>query len=215
VILKILGWFGVFCCCRRPALGWVPVVWELSPGPGRSPWRWSCPESAPRLEAGQTAQGSDLECGRPCPGRIIVFWSDLPDNDGPDEKPSPEEITLTFDELVRVIRMKILISFYTTGIDNGAGAHILRGSAARPDRTSPADYACHDFRLRLKSVYVPHPRIHGGVGWKVAILSKYQIFQRTASAVDREGERDRGTVQDKPAILKAHFRCLMEASSWP
>jgi endonuclease/exonuclease/phosphatase family metal-dependent hydrolase len=43
----------------------------------------------------------------------------------------------------------------------------------------PADYRCHTAAFYWQADYVPHPRIRGAIGQKVAIVSKYRLEQAT------------------------------------
>src|SRR3990167_2293941 len=63
----------------------------------------ACPESAPKIQAGGSLKVLTWNV-QSMSGKNYVFWSDLPNNDGPDEKPSPEDVTLTFEEVLRIIK---------------------------------------------------------------------------------------------------------------
>lgn len=62
----------------------------------------TCTGDAPRLEPGQSLEVMSWNV-QSMAGTGYVFWYDLLDESGPDERPSPEDIDATFDEVVRVI----------------------------------------------------------------------------------------------------------------
>ncbi len=162
----------------------------------------TCPEDAPMLEPGQSLKVLTWNV-QTMSGKNYVFWSDLPNNDGPDEKPSQEDITATFEEAVRIIRDEDVDIIMIQEIDDGAERTYYEDQMSRLAGMLP-EYACYTSIFDWKSAYVPHPRIHGSVGWKVAILSKYQISEAERiqlSTVSKSFLEDQFKIQ--PAILKA------------
>jgi len=162
----------------------------------------SCPESAPLLEAGQNVKVLTWNV-QTLSSKNYVFWSDLPNNDGPDEKPSQADITATFEETVRVIRDENPDIVFIQEIDSGAERTYYEDQMARLTEMLP-EYPCHSSVFDWKSAYVPHPRIHGSVGWKVAILSKYQISAAERIQLSTANKSFlENQFKIKPAILKA------------
>jgi len=165
----------------------------------------TCPESAPSIQAGQSLKVLTWNV-QTMSGKNYVFWSDLPNNDGPDEKPSPEDITMTLSEVARVIKDENPDIILLQEIDNGAERTGYEDQLARLQELLPDDYSCSTSAFDWKAAYVPHPRIHGKVGWIVAILSKYQI-----RAADRHqlvispSSWIETQFRIKPAILEAHL----------
>lgn len=162
----------------------------------------SCPENAPLLEAGQNIKVLTWNV-QTMSSKNYVFWSDLPNNDGPDEKPSKEDITATFEETVRVIRDENPDVILIQEIDSGAERTYYEDQMARLTQMLP-EYPCYTSVFDWKSAYVPHPRIHGSVGWKVAILSKYKISEAERiqlSTANKSFLENQFKIQ--PAILKA------------
>ena len=165
----------------------------------------TCPGSAPTLDAGQSLKVLTWNV-QTMSGKNHVFWSDLPGNDGPDEKPTPEEITQALSEVARVIKAEDPDIVLIQEIDNGAERTYYEDQLARLMELLPGDYACSTSAFDWKAAYVPHARIHGSVGWKVAILSKYQISaaERRQLAV-APTSLVRNLFIIRPAILEAHL----------
>lgn len=162
----------------------------------------SCPENTPLLESGQNVKVLTWNV-QTMSSKNYVFWSDLPNNDGPDEKPSQEDITVTFEETVRVIRAENPDILLIQEIDDGAERTYYEDQMARLTEMLP-EYPCYTSVFDWKSAFVPHPRILGSVGWKVAILSKYKISEAERiqlSTASKSFLEDQFKIQ--PAILKA------------
>jgi endonuclease/exonuclease/phosphatase family metal-dependent hydrolase len=162
----------------------------------------SCPENAPLLESGQNVKVLTWNV-QTMSSKNYVFWSDLPGNDGPDEKPSKEDITATFEETVRVIHDENPDIIFIQEIDSGAERTYYEDQLSRLTGMLP-EYPCYTSVFDWKSAYVPHPRIHGSVGWKVAILSKYKISEAERIQLSTAKKSFiENQFQIKPAILKA------------
>jgi len=201
VLEVIFRWLGALVLVILLALvgflwlgNYHPAAFETAPV--------TCEASVPQLGAGQTIKILTWNV-QTMSGKNYVFWSDLPGNDGPDEKPSPEDITATFDELVRVVREESPDILLIQEIDTGAERTYYEDQLARLGAMLP-EYPCVTSAFDWKSAYVPHPRIHGSVGWKVAIFSKYQIS--SAERIQLSFAKS-NLIEDqfkiKPAILKA------------
>jgi endonuclease/exonuclease/phosphatase family metal-dependent hydrolase len=161
----------------------------------------ACPDSVPVLEPGQTLKVLTWNV-QTLSGKNYVFWSDLPDNDGPDDKPSQEDITATFEETVRVIRAENPDILLIQEIDDGAERTYYEDQMMRLTEMLP-EYACVTSTFDWKSAYVPHPRINGSVGWKVAILSRYRITEAERIQLSiAKGDIISDQFKIKPAVLK-------------
>ena len=197
----ILRWIGVILLVILLAL--VGFLWfgNFHPKPVEAA-NVTCPEGAPMLESGQGLKALTWNV-QTMSSKNYVFWSDLPNNDGPDEKPSKEDITATFEETVRVIKDESPDFILIQEIDVGAERTYYEDQFARLTGMLP-EYPCYASVFDWKSAYVPHPRIHGSVGWKVAILSKYKITEAERiqlSTARKSFLEDQFRIQ--PAILKA------------
>ncbi len=165
----------------------------------------TCPDDAPQLQPGQPLKVLTWNA-QTMSGKNYVFWSDLPTNDGPDDQPTPEDITLTLEEVARVIIAENPDIILLQELDNGADRTYNEDQLARLLDLLPAEYACYTSTYSWKAAYVPHPRIGGSVGWMEAIVSKYQIT--TAERLNLPvAEKPWLETQFgiKPAILAAHL----------
>jgi endonuclease/exonuclease/phosphatase family metal-dependent hydrolase len=162
----------------------------------------SCPENAPVLEAGQNVKMLTWNV-QTMSSKNYVFWSDLPNGDGPDDKPSQEDITATFEETVRVIRSENPDIILIQEIADGEERTYSEDQMARLTEMLP-EYPCYTSVFDWKSAFVPHPRIMGSVGWKVAILSKYKITEAERIQLSTaDGGFVNNQFKIQPAILKA------------
>jgi endonuclease/exonuclease/phosphatase family metal-dependent hydrolase len=138
-------------------------------------------------------------------GKGYVFFYDLPAGNGPDERPSPGAIAHTLDEVARVVRAEPPDVLLLQEVDDGAGRTDRQDELAGLLQRLPADYACHAQAWYWKAAYVPHPRIHGPVGMKLAVVSRYRIDRATRYSLPGSESRD---------LLGAQFnlkRALLEA----
>ncbi len=109
-------------------------------------------------------------------GKDHVFFFDLLDGSGPDERPSAADVTRTLDEVARVLRDEAPDIVLLQEVDDGAARTDRKDQlAALLERLPPGAFPCHASAFYWKAAYVPHPRIHGAVGMKLAVLSRYRI----------------------------------------
>lgn len=134
----------------------------------------ACAGAAPTLARGQTIKVMTWNI-QYMAGKNYVFFSDVPSGDAPDERPSREDITTTLGEVARVIRDERPDLLLLQEVDDGAARTDYEDQLARLLPLLPPEYACHTTALYWKVAYVPHPRIHGAAGMKLAIVSKYRI----------------------------------------
>jgi endonuclease/exonuclease/phosphatase family metal-dependent hydrolase len=204
MLMKTAAWLGAIALTLLLALAGFLWLGNYHPAAVED-MVVDCADSAPSLQAGQSLEVLTWNV-QTMSGKNYVFWSDLPNNDGPHEKPSREDIDLTFEELVRAIRDEDPDILLLQEIDQGAERTYYEDQLARLIELLPDAYACTTSAFDWKSVYVPHPRIHGSVGWKVAILSKYRIDSaERLSLPTAQGSAIEALFKIKPAVLKAHL----------
>ncbi|MDV6236787.1 endonuclease/exonuclease/phosphatase family protein [Leptospira ellisii] len=108
-------------------------------------------------------------------GKKRVFWYDVPNGDGPDTAPSREEIEDTLRKIADYIRAEnpdvILLQEVHDGAKNTFGENQLERILSRIDPS----YVCSSEAFYWKSLFVPHPKVMGKVGMKLATVSKYKI----------------------------------------
>jgi endonuclease/exonuclease/phosphatase family metal-dependent hydrolase len=138
----------------------------------------TCPDDTPRLEPGQSLEVMSWNV-QYLAGKDYVFWYDLLDGSGPDERPSPAAIDATFDEVVRVIEDEDPDVVLLQEVDDGASRTDGEDQLARLLGEVGATYPCHASAWYWKAAFVPHPRIMGSVGMKLSTISRYRIDDAT------------------------------------
>jgi endonuclease/exonuclease/phosphatase family metal-dependent hydrolase len=139
----------------------------------------SCSGQAPSLARGQRLKILTWNV-QFMAGKKHVFFFDLLDGSGPDERPSADDVTLTLAEVARVLRDEAPDVVLLQEVDEGAARTDHQDQlAALLGRLPPGAFPCHASTYYWRAAYVPHPRIRGAVGMKLAVLSRYRI----ASAV--------------------------------
>lgn len=137
-------------------------------------------------------------------GKNHVFFYDLPGGDGPDERPASPEISLTMLEVVRVIRDEDPDVVLLQELDHGSRRTDYRDELCELLALLPPDYSCHTSAFYHKAWFVPHPRIMGAAGMKLAVISKYQI--------SRAVRHQLAVMPDDPVTKLFNFkRCMLEA----
>lgn len=145
-------------------------------------WRPAAHEPAPLACNGKVAQ---LQPGQALKvmtwnvqylaGKRHVFWYDLPGGDGPDERPSSDDLAATLDEVVRVLRDEQPDLVLLQELHDGAKASDYQDQLALLQERLADLYPCSSQAFYWKAAFVPHPRILGSVGMKLGTLSRFQI----------------------------------------
>ena len=153
----------------------VSLVWILTFHPRQQQAEpVTCAMEAPLLKPGQTLKVLTWNV-QFMAGKNYVFFFDVPDGNGPDERPSRQDITHTLSEVARVIHDENPDLVLLQEVDNGAARTDCEDQLQRLLRLMPSAYVCHVSAFYWKAAYVPHPRIHGAAGLTLATLSKYRI----------------------------------------
>ncbi len=137
-----------------------------------------CPDQAPMLEPGTSLKVLSYNV-QFMAGKNYVFFYDLPNDAGPDERPSAADITKTVEEVARIIRDEAPDIVLLQEVDDGAKRTDYEDQLARLLPLLPPDYVCHTSVFYWKAGFVPHPRIMGAVGMKLSTISKYRITAAT------------------------------------
>lgn len=138
----------------------------------------NCTDKAPTLKPGQRFKVMTYNI-QYMASKNYVFFYDLPDNSGPDERPTPEDITQTLAEVARIIQDEDPDIILLQEVDDGAARTDYEDQLARLLELLPAEYVCHTSAFYWRAAFVPHPRIHGAVGHKLSIISKYHLQEST------------------------------------
>ncbi|WNW13354.1 endonuclease/exonuclease/phosphatase family protein [Pseudomonas sp. DTU_2021_1001937_2_SI_NGA_ILE_001] len=108
-------------------------------------------------------------------GKRYVFWYERLDGSGPDERPSAEDLAFNLDEVVRVIRDEQPDLVLLQELGDGARDTGYQNQLALLQERLADLYPCSTQAFNWKAEFVPHPRIWGSVGLKLATLSRYRI----------------------------------------
>jgi endonuclease/exonuclease/phosphatase family metal-dependent hydrolase len=157
------------------ALGFSALVWFSTYHPARTetmPVYSRGP--APELQPGQSLKIMTWNI-QYLAGKNYVFFYDLLDGSGLDERPSAKDIALTLNEVVRVIRDEGPDILLLQEVDCGAKRTDYRDQLSDILNKLPHEYCCYTSAYYWKAAFVPHPRIMGAVGMKLAVISKYRI----------------------------------------
>lgn len=108
-------------------------------------------------------------------GKRYVFWYDLADGSGPDERPTPEDIAYNLDEVTRVIRDEQPDVVLLQEVNDEAKNTDYEDQLARLQERVTDLYPCSSQAFYWKADFIPVPHIWGSVGMKLATLSRYRI----------------------------------------
>lgn len=108
-------------------------------------------------------------------GKRYVFWYDMADGSGPDERPTPEDIAYNLDEVARVIRDGQPDIVLLQDVDDGAKNTDYTNQLALLQERVTDLYPCSTEAFYWKADFVPNPHIYGSVGTKLAMLSRYRV----------------------------------------
>jgi endonuclease/exonuclease/phosphatase family metal-dependent hydrolase len=146
------------------SLTWRPQAKEVLPV--------SCNTQAPMLVPGQALKVMTWNV-QYLAGKRYVFWNDLAA--GNDERPTPEDMAFSLDEVARVIRDEQPDIVLLQELDDGAKASGYQNQfKLLQDRVTDL-YPCSTQAFDWKADFVPEPLIYGSVGRQLATLSRYQI----------------------------------------
>ncbi len=138
----------------------------------------TCPEGTPNLQPGQDLEVMSWNV-QYMAGKGYVFWYDLFDESGPDERPSATAITATFEEVARVIADESPDVILLQEVDDGASRTDQEDQLVRLLGMLPDEYACSASAFYWQARFVPHPRIMGSAGMKLSTISRYRIDDAT------------------------------------
>ncbi len=169
----------------------------------------TCPDDAPVLEPGGSVTVLNWNV-QYFAGKDYVFWYDLLDGSGPDERPSAAAIDETLDEVARVILEVepdvVLLQEVDDGADRTDGEDQLAELLQRLPTT--AGYVCHASATYWDAAFVPHPRIMGSVGMKLSTVSRwalddatrYQLAQMPSDLLTRQFDIRRAILETRLPI---------------
>ncbi|RRV06225.1 endonuclease/exonuclease/phosphatase family protein [Pseudomonas sp. v388] len=153
------------------------LVYQLTWRPAaREPATASCnPASAPLpLVAGQALKVMTWNI-QYLAGKRYVFWYDMADGSGQDERPTPEDVAYNLDEVARVIRDEQPDIVLLQEVNDGAKNTDYHDQLALLQERVTDLYPCSSQAFYWKADFVPDRHIWGSVGMKLATLSRYRI----------------------------------------
>ncbi|WP_249679621.1 endonuclease/exonuclease/phosphatase family protein [Pseudomonas abieticivorans] len=158
------------------ALLWVLVynlTWHPEP---REQQTQLCNAPAPTLIPGQALKVMTWNV-QYLAGKRYVFWYDLADNSGPDERPTPQDLAYNLDEVARVIRAEEPDVVLLQELDEGAKSTDYQDQLALLRERVIDLYPCAAQAFEWKADFIPSRHIFGSVGRKLVTLSRFQIKQ--------------------------------------
>jgi endonuclease/exonuclease/phosphatase family metal-dependent hydrolase len=163
----LLGLLSIgLLCFLIYGLTWHPAAREPAPT--------LCKSSAPVLVPGQALKVMTWNI-QSLAGKRYVFWYDMPDGSGPDERPTPEDIAYNLDEVVRVIRDEQPDVVLLQEVNDGAKNTDYDNQLGLLQERVADLYPCSSQAFDWKADFVPDRHILGSVGMKLATLSRYEI----------------------------------------
>ncbi|SDZ57113.1 endonuclease/exonuclease/phosphatase family protein [Pseudomonas sp. NFIX28] len=132
----------------------------------------ACTGKAPTLVPGQALKVMTWNV-QYLAGKRYVFWNDQAQ--GPDERPTPEDMAFSLDEVARVIRDEQPDIVLLQELDNDAKASAYQDQLKLLQERLTDLYPCHTQAFDWKADFVPSPPIFGSVGRQLATLSRYRI----------------------------------------
>lgn len=157
------------------AVGLLALTYALTWHPAaRAPAALACQGEAPQLQPGQALKVMTWNL-QYLAGKRYVFYYDLPDGEGPDERPTAEDLAYSLDEVVRVIREEQPDIVNLQELHEGARATDYQDQLALLQERLADVYPCASQAFYWKAAFVPDPHILGSVGLKLATLSRFHI----------------------------------------
>ncbi|MEO1889443.1 MAG: endonuclease/exonuclease/phosphatase family protein [Cycloclasticus sp.] len=137
-----------------------------------------CPADTPTLASGQPLKIYNQNV-QFMAGKNYVFFYDVANSSGPDERPSTADIQQTLRGIAQLITQQNPDIILLQEVDDGAKRTDYADQLAQLLTLLPKDYVCHASSMYWQASYLPHPRIMGAVGTKLSVISKYKISTAT------------------------------------
>ncbi|MBN1500316.1 MAG: endonuclease/exonuclease/phosphatase family protein [Spirochaetes bacterium] len=108
-------------------------------------------------------------------GKNYVFFYDEWDGSGPDVRPSSADIAATLKRVAEIITDENPDIILLQEMDYKSKRTDYQDQMSELLKLLPAEYSAHTDTFYWKAAFVPHPKIMGKVGMKLAVISKYKI----------------------------------------
>lgn len=106
-----------------------------------------------------------------------IFFYDVLDGSGKDDRPSAEDIAKTLKEVAKVIIEQKPDFILLQEIDENSKRTDYQDQLTQLLALLPKEYGYHTSAFYHQAAFVPHPRIMGRVGMKLSIISRYPIVK--------------------------------------
>lgn len=164
-----------------------------------------CPGDAQELQSGQSVKVLSWNV-QYMASKNYIFFYDLIDGSGPDERPSRDDIDKTTREVARIINEENPDIILLQEVDDGSKRTDYEDQLANLLPLISNDYRCHTTAWYWKAAFVPHPHIMGSVGMKLVIISRYKISKSIRYQLELiPGNPLMQQLNLKRAVLAAHF----------
>ncbi|MBB4820090.1 endonuclease/exonuclease/phosphatase family metal-dependent hydrolase [Pseudomonas alcaligenes] len=193
-------------CLLILAVALAALVYSLTWHPAaREEERVSCVTEAPLLQPGQALKVMTWNL-QYLAGKRYVFYYDLPDREGPDERPTAADVAYSLDEVVRVLRDEQPDLVFLQELDEGARATDYQDQLALLRERLADVYPCSTQAFYRKAAFVPQPHILGSVGMKLATLSRLRMDSAERLQLPlAEGDLLQRPFERKPALLVSYL----------
>jgi len=198
---KVTVWIAL--TLLSAALLLTGLLWCVTfhPRDGQHEWVFG-DANAPTLERGQNLKVMSYNV-QFMAGKGYVFFFELPEDSGPDERPTPADISHTIGEVARIIRDENPDIVLLQEVDDGARRTDYESQLSMLLSKLPSEYCCHSSTFYWRARFVPHRRIMGAVGMKLSTISKYKITSAVRHSL--------APVQRNPVVRQFHpKRAILE-----
>ena len=179
---KFFLWFFKWFIMVAFGLGAIFVTWAYNsayfPDAPTQVEDVICTDDTPTLNAGQQVKILSWNV-QFMAGKGYTFFFEH----GTDTRPTAEDITLTLDEVARIINDEDPDIVLLQEMDNGAARTDHEDQFLRLSKLISQDYKCSTRAYYWKADYVPHPMVQGSVGMELITFSKYKIEGATRHAL--------------------------------
>lgn len=151
------------------------VIYSLTWHPAsREPAARLCKAEAPLLHPGQAIKVMTWNV-QYLAGKRYVFWYDVADGSGRDLRPTAADLAYNLDEVARVLRDEQPDIVLLQELHDGARASDYQNQLQLLRERLSDVYPCSSEAFYWQAAFVPHPKIMGSVGMKLATLSRFRI----------------------------------------
>ncbi len=136
--------------------------------------KFTSTQNAPELEKGKEYKILSWNV-QYMAGKNYVFFYDEWDGSGPDTRPTQADIRTTFKRVAEIIKSENPDIILLQEMDDNSKRTDFENQTKELLKLLPAEYSSYSDTYYWKAAFVPHPKIMGAVGLKLAVISKYRI----------------------------------------